>query len=69
MRYKCNTYKFCSKDYQVCQTSSESICLLQVTGNLVRSRIGIKPDIVHDLPMNIPCTVNGVEVILLEANQ
>ncbi|CAC5418257.1 DCLRE1A [Mytilus coruscus] len=40
----------------------------KVTGNLIKSRMGIKPDIVHDLPMNTPCTVEGTEVLLLEAN-
>ncbi|XP_052102796.1 DNA cross-link repair 1A protein-like isoform X2 [Mytilus californianus] len=47
---------------------SSPIYCSKVTGNLIKSRIGINPDIVHDLPMNTPCTVEGTEVLLLEAN-
>ncbi|XP_063435475.1 DNA cross-link repair 1A protein-like isoform X2 [Mytilus trossulus] len=47
---------------------SAPIYCSKVTGNLIKSRIGINPDIVHDLPMNTPVTVEGTEVLLLEAN-
>ncbi|VDI24142.1 DNA cross-link repair 1A protein, partial [Mytilus galloprovincialis] len=50
------------------KTFSGPIYCSKVTGNLIKSRIGINPDIVHDLPMNTPCTVEGTEVLLLEAN-
>lgn len=41
----------------------------QITGNLIKSRMNIKPDIVHCLPMNVPCKVEDTEVTLLDANQ
>ncbi|XP_071170820.1 DNA cross-link repair 1A protein-like isoform X1 [Mytilus edulis] len=50
------------------KTFSGPIYCSKVTGNLIKSRIGINPDLVHDLPMNTPCTVEGTEVLLLEAN-
>lgn len=41
----------------------------QITGNLVKSKLRVAEQYVHVLPMNTPVTVEGVEVILLDANQ
>ncbi|XP_071793455.1 uncharacterized protein [Asterias amurensis] len=40
----------------------------KITANLVKARIKVASKWLHDLPMNEPCVVNGVEVTLLEAN-
>ncbi|KAI4872789.1 hypothetical protein NFI96_002049 [Prochilodus magdalenae] len=40
----------------------------KVTGNLVKSKLKVDEQYVHILPMNKECTVNGVKVILLDAN-
>lgn len=41
----------------------------QITGNLVKSKLKVAEQYVHILPMNTPVTVEGVKVILLDANQ
>lgn len=41
----------------------------QITGNLVKSKLKVAEEYVHILPMNTRVTVEGVAVILLEANQ
>lgn len=41
----------------------------QITGNLVKSKLKVAEQYVHILPMNTPVTVDGVRVILLDANQ
>lgn len=43
--------------------------LLQITGNLVKSKLKVPEQYVHVLPMNTEVTVEGIKVILLEANQ
>lgn len=41
----------------------------QITGNLVKSKLRVAEQHVHILPMNTQVTVDGVTVILLDANQ
>ena len=41
----------------------------QITSNLVCQQLKVSPLYVHHLPMNEPVVINGVTVILLEANQ
>lgn len=46
------------------------LCILsQITGNLVKSKLKVAEQYVHVLPMNTPVTVEGVKVVLLDANQ
>ncbi|KAG7227922.1 hypothetical protein INR49_013716 [Caranx melampygus] len=40
----------------------------RITGNLVKSKLKVAEQYVHILPMNTPITVEGVKVILLDAN-
>ncbi|GLD62915.1 DNA cross-link repair 1A protein [Lates japonicus] len=40
----------------------------RITGNLVKSKLKVAEQYVHILPMNTPVTVEGVRVILLDAN-
>lgn len=49
--------------------STDLRVLFQITGNLVKSKLKVAEQYVHVLPMNTPVTVEGVKVILLEANQ
>lgn len=41
----------------------------QITGNLVKSKLKVAEQYVNILPMNTEVTVEGVRVLLLEANQ
>ena len=41
----------------------------QITANLVKSKLRVAEQHVHVLPMNAEVTVDGVRVILLDANQ
>lgn len=41
----------------------------QITGNLVKSKLKVDEQYVHVIPMNTQCTVQGVKVTLLDANQ
>lgn len=41
----------------------------QITGNLVKSKLKVAEQYVHILPMNTRVTVDGITVILLDANQ
>ncbi|NXM63177.1 DCR1A protein, partial [Illadopsis cleaveri] len=40
----------------------------KVTGNLVKSKLRVQEQYVHVLPMDTPCVVNGIKVLLLDAN-
>ncbi|XP_034563211.1 DNA cross-link repair 1A protein [Notolabrus celidotus] len=40
----------------------------RITGNLVKSKLRVEEQYIHILPMNSPVTVEGVKVILLDAN-
>ncbi|KAK9840432.1 hypothetical protein WJX74_009841 [Apatococcus lobatus] len=39
-----------------------------ITGRLIVHMLGIKPEFVHELPMDAPCMLEGVEVTLVDAN-
>lgn len=40
----------------------------QITGNLLKSKLHVQEQYIYALPMNTECMVNGVRVILLDAN-
>ncbi|XP_050755340.1 DNA cross-link repair 1A protein isoform X2 [Gymnogyps californianus] len=40
----------------------------KITGNLVKSKLRVKEQYVHVLPMDTECIVNGIKVMLLDAN-
>ncbi|XP_009812063.1 DNA cross-link repair 1A protein [Gavia stellata] len=40
----------------------------KITGNLVKSKLRVKEQYVHVLPMDTECIVNGIKVLLLDAN-
>ncbi|NWH56762.1 DCR1A protein, partial [Geococcyx californianus] len=40
----------------------------KITGNLVKSRLRVKEQYIHVLPMDTECIVNGIKVLLLDAN-
>ena len=53
-----------------------SLCIIisslfeaQVTANLVKQQIKVAGQFIHDLDMNRPHVIDGVEVTLLDANQ
>lgn len=41
----------------------------QITGNLVRSKLKVAEHYIHVLPMNTQVTLEGITVVLLDANQ
>ena len=45
------------------------LIILQITGNLVRQQLKVSEEYIHTLDMNMPHVIEGVEVILLDANQ
>ncbi|XP_014728009.1 PREDICTED: DNA cross-link repair 1A protein [Sturnus vulgaris] len=40
----------------------------KITGNLVKSKLRVQEQFVHVLPMDTQCVVNGIKVLLLDAN-
>ncbi|KAM6442899.1 DNA cross-link repair 1A protein isoform 1-T2 [Liasis olivaceus] len=40
----------------------------KVTGNLVTNKLGVREQYVHILPMDRECIINGIKVVLLDAN-
>ncbi|KAM7016467.1 DNA cross-link repair 1A protein [Passerculus sandwichensis] len=40
----------------------------KITGNLVKSKLRVQEQYVHVLPMDMQCVVNGIKVLLLDAN-
>ncbi|KAM6347211.1 DNA cross-link repair 1A protein isoform 4-T4 [Alca torda] len=40
----------------------------KITGNLVKSKLRVKEEYIHVLPMDTECIVNGIKVLLLDAN-
>ncbi|NXL58036.1 DCR1A protein, partial [Chordeiles acutipennis] len=40
----------------------------KITGNLVKSKLRVKEQYIHVLPMDTECIVNGIKVLLLDAN-
>ncbi|XP_010151171.1 PREDICTED: DNA cross-link repair 1A protein [Eurypyga helias] len=40
----------------------------KITGNLVKSKLRVKEQFIHVLPMDTECIVNGIKVVLLDAN-
>ncbi|NWY24872.1 DCR1A protein, partial [Pheucticus melanocephalus] len=40
----------------------------KITGNLVKSKLRVQEQYVHMLPMDTQCVVNGIKVLLLDAN-
>ncbi|NWW84392.1 DCR1A protein, partial [Rhynochetos jubatus] len=40
----------------------------KITGNLVKSKLRVKEQFIHVLPMYTECIVNGIKVLLLDAN-
>ncbi|XP_057593354.1 DNA cross-link repair 1A protein isoform X2 [Hippopotamus amphibius kiboko] len=41
----------------------------EITGNLLKSKLHVQEQYIHPLPIDSECTVNGVKVVLLDANQ
>ncbi|KAF7666532.1 hypothetical protein LDENG_00102930 [Lucifuga dentata] len=50
------------------KTSTFPIYCNRITGNLVKSKLKVEEQYIHILPMNTQVTVEGVGIILLEAN-
>uniref|UniRef100_A0A2K6F486 DNA repair metallo-beta-lactamase domain-containing protein n=1 Tax=Propithecus coquereli TaxID=379532 RepID=A0A2K6F486_PROCO len=42
--------------------------VLQITGNLLKNKLHVQEQYIHPLPMDTECVVNGVKVVLLDAN-
>ncbi|XP_061491920.1 DNA cross-link repair 1A protein isoform X2 [Rhineura floridana] len=40
----------------------------KITGNLVKSKLRVQEQYIHILPMNKECIINGIKVVLLDAN-
>nr|XP_056706435.1 DNA cross-link repair 1A protein [Euleptes europaea] len=40
----------------------------KITGNLVKSKLRVQEQYIHILPMDTECIVNGIKVVLLDAN-
>lgn len=40
----------------------------EITGNLLKKKLRVQEQYVHQLPMDTECTVDGVKVVLLDAN-
>ncbi|OCT71266.1 hypothetical protein XELAEV_18034244mg [Xenopus laevis] len=40
----------------------------KITGNLVQNKLRVESEFINTLPMNTECVVNGIRVVLLEAN-
>ncbi|XP_032844631.2 DNA cross-link repair 1A protein isoform X2 [Tyto alba] len=40
----------------------------KITGNLVKNKLRVKEQYIHVLPMDTECIVNGIKVLLLDAN-
>ncbi|XP_054238307.1 DNA cross-link repair 1A protein [Indicator indicator] len=40
----------------------------KITGNLVKSKLRVQEQYIHMLPMDTECIVNGIKVVLLDAN-
>ncbi|XP_074089743.1 DNA cross-link repair 1A protein [Macrotis lagotis] len=40
----------------------------KITSNLVKNKLGVQEQYLYPLPMNTVCTVNGIKVVLLDAN-
>ncbi|XP_069719683.1 DNA cross-link repair 1A protein [Phaenicophaeus curvirostris] len=40
----------------------------KITGNLVKSKLRVREQYIHVLPMDTECVVNGIKVLLLDAN-
>ncbi|XDC86752.1 hypothetical protein R6Z07F_017925 [Ovis aries] len=40
----------------------------EITGNLLKSKLHVQEQYIHPLPIDTECIVNGIKVILLEAN-
>ncbi|NWV02945.1 DCR1A protein, partial [Ptilonorhynchus violaceus] len=40
----------------------------KITGNLVKSKLRVQEQYVHVLPMDTECVINGIKVLLLDAN-
>ncbi|XP_070608778.1 DNA cross-link repair 1A protein isoform X2 [Erythrolamprus reginae] len=40
----------------------------KITGNLVKNKLGVQEQYVHILPMDKECIINGIKVVLVDAN-
>uniref|UniRef100_G1QCL1 DNA cross-link repair 1A protein n=1 Tax=Myotis lucifugus TaxID=59463 RepID=G1QCL1_MYOLU len=40
----------------------------EITGNLLKSKLHVEEQYIHPLPMDTECIVNGIKVVLLDAN-
>lgn len=40
----------------------------EITGNLLKSKLHVEEQYIHPLPMDTECMVNGIKVVLLDAN-
>nr|XP_054099305.1 DNA cross-link repair 1A protein isoform X2 [Callithrix jacchus] len=41
----------------------------EITGNLLKNKLHVQEQYIHPLPLDTECIVNGVKVVLLDANQ
>uniref|UniRef100_A0A8C4R102 DNA repair metallo-beta-lactamase domain-containing protein n=1 Tax=Eptatretus burgeri TaxID=7764 RepID=A0A8C4R102_EPTBU len=49
-------------------TFVNTIYCSKVTGNLLRSKLGVRDDLIHRLPLHTVCLVEAIRVVLIEAN-
>lgn len=65
----CCFISVCRQTIKICVCGLTAASTGQITGNLVKSKLKVAEQYVHILPMNTQVTVEGVKVILLDANQ
>uniref|UniRef100_A0A5F9D3X8 DNA cross-link repair 1A n=1 Tax=Oryctolagus cuniculus TaxID=9986 RepID=A0A5F9D3X8_RABIT len=51
------------------KNSTFPVYCTEITGNLLKNKLHVQEQYIHTLPMDTECVVNGVKVVLLDANQ